>query len=176
MPGSYLTHRAHLGASAISGNGLICSEPIAAGSVVAAFGGEVVGRDEIERMTPERRVRAVQIDDDLFLAAAGQAEPARSVNHSCRPNCAVDGTATLVALRAIAVGEELTLDYATRTGSDIDEFECACGDGACRGKVTGHDWMLPELQLRYRGAFSPYLARRIAAFAEPYASRRAFAV
>jgi len=175
MPGSFLTHRARLGASTIAGNGLICGEAIAAGELVAAFGGSVVGRDEIERLPAERRVRAVQIDDNLFLMA-GHDEPARAINHSCRPNCAVEGTATLVARRVIAVGEELTLDYATRTGSDIDEFECACADDACRGKVTGHDWMLPELQLRYRGAFSPYLARRIAAFAEPYASRRAFAV
>jgi SET domain-containing protein len=176
MPGSFLIHRARLGASAISGNGLICSEPIRAGEVIAAFGGSVVGRDEIERLTPERRVRAVQIDDDLFLAAAGHAEPARSINHSCRPNCVVDGTATLVARRDIAVGEELTLDYATRTGSDIDEFECACADHDCRGKVTGHDWMLPELQLRYRGFFSPYLARRISDLVAVGAERRAFAL
>jgi hypothetical protein len=34
--------------------------------------------------------------------------------------------------------------------------------------------MLPELQLRYRGSFSPYLANRIAALASVGASRRAF--
>ena len=31
------------------------------------------------------------------------------------------------------------------------------------GKVTGNDWTLPELQERYQGYFSTYLARRIAA-------------
>jgi len=44
----------------------------------------------------------------------------------------------------------------------------------CRGKVTGYDWMLPELQIRYRGYFSPYLAARIASLATIGAGRRAF--
>jgi hypothetical protein len=36
--------------------------------------------------------------------------------------------------------------------------------------------MLPELQLAYRGYFSPYLARRIAALVPAGAARRAFAL
>jgi hypothetical protein len=31
----------------------------------------------------------------------------------------------------------------------------------CRGHVSGTDWMLSELQARYAGFFSPYIARRI---------------
>jgi hypothetical protein len=60
-------------------------------------------------------------------------------------------------------------------GSDYDEFECACGARLCRGKVTGYDWMQPDLQLRYRGSFSPYLENRIAALVSIGAERRAFA-
>ena len=48
-------------------------------------------------------------------------------------------------------------------GSDYDEFACQCGAVECRGTVTGRDWMLPEIQAKYHGWFSPYLARRIAA-------------
>jgi hypothetical protein len=82
----------------------------------------------------------------------------------------------LVALRDIAAGEELGYDYATSDGSDYDEFECTCGTALCRGKVSGHDWMLPELQLRHRGSFSPYLAKRIAALVQVGAERRAFSL
>ncbi|TPW10902.1 MAG: hypothetical protein FD127_3513 [Acidimicrobiaceae bacterium] len=42
--------------------------------------------------------------------------------------------------------------------------------------MTGDDWMVPELQLRYRGHFSPYLARRIAGLVSVGAERRAFAL
>ena len=40
----------------------------------------------------------------------------------------------------------------------------------------GRDWMIPELQLRYRGTFSPYLAKRIAGLASVAATRRAFSL
>ncbi|CAB4851812.1 unannotated protein [freshwater metagenome] len=50
-----------------------------------------------------------------------------------------------------------------------------CGVDTCRGKVTGQDWMLPDLQLRYRGWFSPYIANRIAVLSQPSGQRRAFA-
>jgi uncharacterized protein len=67
----------------------------------------------------------------------------------------------LVALRDIKAGEELTFDYAMSDGSPYDEFECCCGSANCRKKVTGNDWKLPGLWEKYKGYFSPYLARRI---------------
>jgi hypothetical protein len=84
------------------------------------------------------------------------------------------GNAVVVALRDIRPGEVVTYDYAMSDGSDYDEFDCSCGTAQCRGRVTGNDWMLPELQLRYRGSFSPYLAARIATLAGTGAGRRAF--
>ncbi|MEP7113290.1 MAG: SET domain-containing protein-lysine N-methyltransferase, partial [Ilumatobacteraceae bacterium] len=120
--------------------------------------------------------RSLQIDERLYMAGAPEPEPADFINHSCDPNCVLNGSVLLIASRDIAVGEELSYDYATSDGSDYDEFECACGTSLCRGKVSGHDWMLPELQLRYRGSFSPYLAKRIAALVHVGAERRAFAL
>jgi len=46
-------------------------------------------------------------------------------------------------------------------GSPYDEFDCACGSGLCRRRVTGEDWRQPVLQQRYSGHFSPYLQQRI---------------
>ena len=60
-------------------------------------------------------------------------------------------------------------------GSDCEELECLCGAASCRGKITGGDWMVPDLQLRYRGYFSPYLSNRIASLARVGSGRRAFA-
>jgi hypothetical protein len=47
--------------------------------------------------------------------------------------------------------------------ADYDEFVCECATPSCRGLVTGADWKRPELQARYAGHFSSYLAHRIAA-------------
>jgi hypothetical protein len=76
----------------------------------------------------------------------------------------------------VAPGEALTIDYATCTGAATREFECNCQAPSCRGKVTADDWMLPELQLRYRGRFSPFLAARINDLVAPAAGRRSFAL
>lgn len=172
----YLTPKARPGATAAKGHGSFAVEPIAAGEVVASFGGRCVTRDEFDLLPITQQIRSLQIDDHLYLAGAPEPEPADFINHSCEPNCGLTGNVVLVAMRDIARGEELCYDYATTDGSDYDEFECACGAPTCRGKITGMDWMLPELQLRYRGSFSPYLARRIASLASVGASRRAFAL
>ena len=175
MSVSYLTPTAHPVAVGAAGRGSIAIETILAGDVVAAFGGRCVTRVEFDLLPVAQQVRSIQIEDALFLAGPTEPEPADFINHSCDPTCGMRGATVLVALRDLEAGEAITYDYATTDGSDYDEFECACGSVLCRGKVTGYDWMLPELQLRHRGSFSPYLAARTAALARIRAERRALA-
>ncbi len=66
--------------------------------------------------------------------------PTNFVNHSCDPNVGYDGTDAIVALRPIAGGEELRMDYGTFSFSFDHEFVCRCGAPSCRGKVTAGDW------------------------------------
>ena len=172
----FLTPKARPAATPNTGHGSVATELIIAGEVVAAFGGRCVTRDEFELLPASQQVRSLQIEENVYIAGAPEPEPADFINHSCEPNCEMSGNVILIAARDIEVGEEVTYDYATTDGSDYDEFECACGSPSCRGKVSGHDWMLPELQLRYRGTFSPYLAKRIAALANVGAERRAFSL
>src|SRR3954464_4116156 len=172
----FLTPKARPVPTPATGFGSVASEPIAAGEVVAAFGGRCVTRDEFDLLPSSQQVRSLQIDEELFLAGAPEPEPADFINHSCEPNCLLSGGVILVAARDIEAGEELTYDYATSDGSDYDEFECVCGSPCCRGKITGNDGMLPERELRYRRAFSPYLAKRIAALVNVGAERRAFSI
>jgi hypothetical protein len=70
---------------------------------------------------------------------------------------------SIVAMRDIAVGEELTFDYAMSDASDYDEFDCNCGTALCRGRVRADDWQLDTLRQRYKGFFSPYIQRKIEA-------------
>lgn len=57
-------------------------------------------------------------------------------NHSCDPNTAFVGL-NVVARRAIAPGEELTIDYGTFYDETMAEFECRCGSQNCRGRIAG---------------------------------------
>lgn len=62
-------------------------------------------------------------------------DPANYGNHSCDPNTALDGDVR-VALRDIAEGEEITIDY--RQLSPISwSILCNCGSANCEGVVHG---------------------------------------
>ena len=143
---NWLTPKAQARNAGGKGMGSFAAEPIAAGETVAAFGGWVVDGATLATISPERVTRTMQIDDRLYLVPAETAEHGDFVNHSCEPNCGLMGATVVVAMRDIAVGEELCFDYAMSDGSDYDEF----------------DWRLPELHERYSGWFSPYLVRKIA--------------
>ena len=170
---SYLTPKAEVRPSGATGIGSFALDPIAEGEVLAAFGGWVADAGRFAQLDPITQCLSIQIDEGLYLVSP-QGTDGDRVNHSCDPNGGMRGGGVVVAMRDIAVGEELSFDYAMSDGSDYDEFECECGTALCRGKVTGHDWMETELQRRYRGFFSPYLARRISSLVSLGSSRRAF--
>ena len=172
---NYLTPAAQARSAGPHSSGSFANEMIRAGATVAVFGGHPVTRKLLDQLPAERRRRSMQVDDDLFLVSGETAEPGDLVNHSCQPNCGMFGNIVVVAMRDIEAGEELTFDYATSDGCDYDEFDCNCGHAICRGRITGNDWMLPELQRLYRGWFSPYLARRIAERTSVGFERRVFA-
>lgn len=61
----------------------------------------------------------------------------RFVNHSCEPNCRSTGFDLEIAVRDIAVGEQLTDDYGSL---NVDyEFICRCGAPSCRRTIKATD-------------------------------------
>lgn len=142
------------------GNGVYALESMKKGELVAMFGGAVLTGAQLSEVSETLVSLSIQVDEDLYLVTRipGTGD---HVNHCCEPNAGLQGQIALVAMRDIAIGEELTFDYAMSDSSDYDEFTCACGAESCRGKVTGNDWKLPELWQKYDGYFSPYLAHKI---------------
>jgi hypothetical protein len=140
--------------------GVFCLEPIAKDEIVALWGGKILAASEVDRDMPNFTQQILQIEDEFFLMTPSM-EPSDCFNHCCDPNVGLSGQIGLIAMRDIAAGEEVCLDYAMCDGSDYDEFECTCGSPKCRGHITGDDWKRPELWERYEGYFSPYLQRRI---------------
>lgn len=143
------------------GSGVFAVDPVEPGELLAVWGGRVVGREELSGLSDRERMLTLQVEEGRYLAPAGEPDPADLVNHSCDPNAGLRGQIALVAMRTIEPGEEVCFDYAMSEGSPYDEFPCRCGSRRCRGRVTADDWRRPELQRRYEGWFSPYLAARI---------------
>jgi hypothetical protein len=118
----------------------------------------------LRKITPQLGPVEIQIGDDLYIAPVIPEEREASMlysNHSCQANLGMRGEITFVALRDVSAGEELTHDWAV-TDDDDYSVKCNCGAANCRGTLTGKDWQRPDLQERYAGYFSAYLAEKIA--------------
>ena len=165
IPLSYRSPKTEVRESKIHGHGLFATADIGKDEIVAVKGGHIVnGKTLREEITPVLGPVEIQIDDDLFIAPVIKEERELSMlysNHSCDPNLGLHGEITFVAMREIRAGEELTHDWAM-TDDDDYSVECNCGAPDCRKMLTGKDWRRPDLQKRYAGHFSAYLARKIA--------------
>jgi len=166
MPLSYLSPKTEVRESKIHGRGLFATADIAKDEVVAVKGGHIISCKQLrEKVTPQLGPVEIQIGEDLFIAPVTEDEREGSMlysNHSCDANIGMRGEITFVAMRDIRAREELTHDWAT-TDDDDYSIACKCGSPKCREILSGKDWQRPELQQRYAGYFSAYLARKIAA-------------
>ncbi len=162
MTTGYLSPKLEVRAAPEKGGfAVFAREALARDETLVGWGGRIVTLDQVLALPPEERGHTIQVDEALYLGPIGLEEPADYINHSCNPNAGIRGQIVLVAMRPIAVGEEITFDYAMSDSSSFDEFACACGAPNCRGQVSGNDWQRPELWKRYDGYFSAYLQRKI---------------
>ncbi len=158
---SWIIETTSVAPAGAKGHGLFATSAIQRGQIVAAFGGIAVDSAQFQALPNERQIHALQISDELFLVGPEESEPADYFNHSCDPNLGFMGNVILVALRDIETGEEMTFDYAMCDSDPYDEFSCLCGSANCRNVVTGDDWKLADVQIRYSEYFSSYLTQRI---------------
>ena len=136
--------------SPIAGVGLFACEDLSAGTVVSRLGGHHVSTAELRDLLAgaSSYLDTIQVGPDLHLVLPPDT-PSGKGNHSCDPNLWWSEPYVLQARRDITADEELTTDYATSTRSPDFVMACSCGSTLCRATVTGDDWRLPELQLRY---------------------------
>jgi hypothetical protein len=160
---SYISPKAVVKESPIHGLGLFAVEKIEAGEVVCIKGGAIFDRERLREISARLGPAEIQIAEDLFIGPLREDEREASMlftNHSCAPNLGVRGQIVFVAMRTVETGEELTHDWAM-TDDDDYEMECRCGASECRRVITGRDWQRPELQEKYHGYISWYLAEKI---------------
>jgi sugar phosphate isomerase/epimerase len=122
-----------------TGGRLITTEPIVAGETITSF----ADVPRIHRAT----YHSIQIGIDTHIEDLGNF---CYLNHSCAPNTIVDAeTLTLVAIRYIAPGEELTFFYPSTEWEMTYPFTCRCGADACLGTIGGAKHLAPAVLDRY---------------------------
>ena len=169
LPETWVSPKQDIRPSPIQGMGIFAGQTIKQGEAVEIIGGQVMSEVEFEmfqRNTP--LYNAVQIGEGLHLVELLNNTYNRkgSLNHSCDSNLWMADAVTIVARFEIAMGQELTVDYALFTSQShwIMDSMCQCGTAVCRKTITGNDWKLRGVQERYQNHFSPYLSERINQF------------
>lgn len=158
------------------GYGVFASKDIPAGVTVIVYGGVILTEAEFEALPEELQHFPFNIAEGFFLAPRNGNDlgVGERVNHSCEPNVGFSGQLTLVTLRDLRCGEEVTFDYATCVASDDGAFtmECACGAPSCRKVITGQDWRLAEVQKRLLPHYQPFLRERVLSTLQSGAGRQ----
>jgi len=145
------------------GYGVFAKSPIKKGETITIFGGYIIPIKKIKYVPKQLQEYCYQVHDNFFFGPVKKNEISLSeyFNHSCNPNTGFKDSITLVSIRDIEKGEEVTIDYATCLTTRMFDFKCDCGLENCRSLVTGDDWKKPELQNKYKNYFQPYILEKI---------------
>ncbi len=132
-------------ASAIHRIGVFTDDAIPKGHKVIEYTGERISRRESGRRWDPKRSYLFELTEKVHLDGAIGGSGAEYINHSCEPNLKtriVRQHILYYSTRAIASGEELTVDY--RYDHDTDKMRCYCGAPGCRGTMN----LLPPKKVR----------------------------
>ena len=148
------------------GRCVLAGAPIRKGEVVAEFDGITLPRQEFSELYASDPVRfeeirdhAIQIAEDVWRDSDGIA---RYLNHSCEPNCGIRGVSTLVAMRDINAGEEMTWDYEMTEdiSGQLWKMKCECGHLSCRKEIGCFGNNREQLAKKYSGFISAWLVEK----------------
>jgi SET domain-containing protein len=134
---AYQKYAVEVRPSAIDGQGAFAAEPVAARRKIGEIRGESISVGEARiRATRSERIMIVELSPKKAIDFSRSADPMRYTNHSCAPNarlCIRQGRVEFYALRDIAAGEEITVNY----GETHHEgrLRCRCGTPACTGRL-----------------------------------------
>jgi uncharacterized protein len=124
--------------SRIHGRGCFATAPFARRRKIAEYTGQRISNAQAARLGKDRRVLRISGLDDRWSIDGGRGgNGTHYINHSCTPNAFMQtiGKKLLVlALRDIAPGEEITVDYVSTYHSD--RKRCTCNAPGCRGRIN----------------------------------------
>ena len=150
-----------------SGEGIFAKENVKKGEILAISGGYIFTSEECEKKPLELQQYVYQVEKYFYIGPKepSQIEDNYKFNHSCEPNAGVSGQLSLVSIKNIRKGEEVTFDYAMAhyhiKGTKPWKMKCECGKTACRKIMTEDDWKIPKLQKKYKGYFMPFIEEEI---------------
>ena len=128
--------------SNIDKRGLYASKNIKAGAKIIEYVGKLISKKEAQQNSKfdnSKDIYLFNINEKWDLDGDWSFNTARLINHSCNPNCEVEGKGLklwISSLTEIKKGEELTYDYGFGYDSDYKQFPCKCRSKNCCGYIV----------------------------------------
>jgi hypothetical protein len=144
-----------IGKSKIHGKGIILTKNVKKDEIIFVFKGKEVHYTGGEwHHNPNR----LQIGYARWIEPKPDAAGA-FLNHACSPSAGVRGKNTIVAIRNLKAGEEVTIDYALSETYPMWYMRCRCKSSNCRRFVKPYQDLSEQRKLK----FAPYTAKYILA-------------
>jgi hypothetical protein len=122
-----------------TGLGLFAAKPIAKRAYIVTYRGKRIPTAEAHRREREGKAKYMfELNARWTIDGSSRRNLGRYINHACRPNCEAvlrKGQLVFVALREIASGEEITLDYGTEY-FDLFIAPLGCRCATCAKKAA----------------------------------------
>ena len=136
--------------SNIDKRGLCASKDIKPEVKIIEYVGKLITKKETEqnlKFDNKKDIYLFNINEKYDLDGDFSWNTARLINHSCNPNCEVEGEGLklwISSLRKIKKGEELTYDYGFGYDADYKQFPCKCQSMNCVGYIVreGSRWRI----------------------------------
>ena len=138
--------------SNIDNKGLYASKNIKSGKLVIYYKGKLITKQETStnpKFDNDKAIYLFNLNSRYDLDGDFKYNDARLINHSCNPNCEVEGKGLklwITAIRDIKKGEELSYDYGFGYDEDYKQFVCKCGAKNCVGYIVreGSRWRIKK--------------------------------
>lgn len=123
--------------SALHGLGCFATVRFLTGNRIAKYEGEKISRNEAMRRSnrPDGK-RISELEAEWYIDGSVDGNQTQYINHSCDPNAdafVIGGSLVIFALREIAPGEEITVDYLN--SFEQDQSVCQCRTALCRQRI-----------------------------------------
>ena len=138
--------------SNIDNKGLYAAKNIKSGKLVIKYKGKLITKKETDtnpKFDNDKAIYLFNLNNRYDLDGDFKYNDARLINHSCNPNCEVEGKGLklwITAIRDIKKGEELSYDYGFGYDEDYKQFVCKCGAKNCVGYIVreGSRWRIKK--------------------------------
>ena len=128
--------------SKIDNRGLYAAANIKKDAKIIEYKGKIITVKETEvnpKFDNDKAIYLFNLNKRYDLDGDFKYNTARLINHSCDPNCEVDGVGLklwIYSIKDIKKDEELTYDYGFSFDKDYKDFPCRCGAKKCVGYIV----------------------------------------